>query len=82
MRGKLNMLTNFVFTARDGSTHLASMVHLEIDFGEDLISIALDNGELYVISKNTIIKEEHTDNSDLYECLDGTRYYIEYPEFV
>ena len=76
------MLTNFEFTAKDGSIGLASMIHLEIDYGDDLISITTDNGECFVISKNSITREEHTDTSDLFECLDGTRYYIEYPEFV
>ena len=76
------MLTNFIFTSKDGSTSLASLVHSEIDYGDNLISIALDNGNVYVISKNSITKEEHTDNSDLFECLDGSSYCLEYPEFV
>lgn len=75
------MLTNFEFSTRDGSIILVSLVHSEIDYGDNQISITLDNGSIYVISKNKITKEEHTEFSDLFECSDGTRYYLEYPEY-
>lgn len=82
MRVKLNMMTNFEFSTGEGSIQVFNLVHSEIDYGDDRISIALDNGSIFVISKNSISKEEHTDSSDLFECVDGTRYYLEYPEFV
>ena len=76
------MMTNFEFSTGEGSIQVFNLVHSEIDYGDDRISIALDNGSIFVISKNSILKEEHTDSSDLFECADGTRYYLEYPEFV
>lgn len=76
------MTTNFEYTSSDGSIVSAPMVLVEIDRGDGHISIALSNGDIFVISEKNISKEEHTDTSDLFECLDGSRYYLEYPEFV
>ena len=75
------MLTNFIFT-RGKKCVSYSMVHAEIDQGSGLISITLDNGKVYVISENNILKEIHSDTNDIYELIDGSKYCLEYPEFV
>ena len=76
------MLTNFeYFDGANGTTVAFSMVHAEIDQGSGLISITIDNVGTYVISEKNIAKETHTDTSDLFECLDGSRYCLEYQEF-
>ena len=74
------MLTNIKITTKNGSVFLDSMFHIEIDYGDESISISLDNGKVYVIPKNSIINEQHTDSIDLFECIDGITYLIEYPE--
>ena len=75
------MLTNFEYTSNGVSIVSVSLVLVEVDRGDGQLSIVLSNGDVFVISENIISKEEHTDNSDLFECLDGSRYYLEYPEF-
>ena len=71
------MLSNFKYVEGDRTIISLSGVHLEFDYDTDRFSITLDNGNVFVVSNNSIIKEEHTDNSDYFECLDGKKYYIE-----
>ena len=74
------MLSNFIFSK--GETRISFLnVHSEIDQGSGLISIALDNGKVFVISENKIKESVHSDLIDAYELVDGSKYILEYPKF-
>lgn len=75
------MLSNFIFIK--GETRISFLnVHSEIDQGSGLISIALDNGKLFVISEKKVLNCNHSEYSDTYELVDGSKYILKYPEFV
>lgn len=82
MKGKNKMLTRRFEYSKNGTTSIFTNVHVEYDYGDDHVSIATDNGFYVTLLKNEITIEKHTDNSELYQCADGTRIYIEYVDLV